>query len=164
MSRTVWRIAADTPSYEADDLTGAGAKATGGRWNPRGAAVVYASGSVALACLETMVHLDAGGLPFNRFLVAVEIDDDVWSSARRETADSLKLGWDAEPAGRVSLAFGADWVRSAASAVLIVPSAIVPEEANILLNPTHPDAARLTARKVRRWLYDPRLTTRSRSD
>ncbi len=163
MSRTVWRIATDTPDYEADDLAGAGAKATGGRWNVRGVAVVYASESIALACLETVVHLDAGGLPFNRFLVAVEIDDAVWSRARRETADSLKVGWEAEPAGRASLAFGTGWARSASSAILIVPSAIVPEEANILINPAHPDAARITARKLRRWLYDPRLSKARRS-
>ena len=158
MSHVVWRIATDTPDYEADDLTGAGAKATGGRWNTRGVAMVYASESIALACLETVVHLSAGGLPFNRFLVAIDIPDDVWSAARRETPASLKVGWDAEPAGRASLATGTGWARSAASAVLLVPSAIVAEATNILINPGHPDARKIKAEKLRRWLYDARLT------
>ncbi len=73
----MWRIATDTPTYEADDLSGAGAKATGGRWNAAGVACVYASETRALACLQTIVHLNAGGLPLNRNLVAVTIPDDI---------------------------------------------------------------------------------------
>ena len=157
MSRTVWRIATDTPAYEADDLSGAGARATGGRWNEAGVAVVYASESRALACLETVVHLNAAGLPLNRYLVAVTIPDDVWADARTETPASLPVGWDAEPAGKVSIQFGTAWVRSGRSALLVVPSVIVPEEADILINPAHADSARITAVKQRRWLYDPRL-------
>jgi len=157
LSRLVWRIATDTPSYEADDLTGAGAKLTGGRWNEVGAPVVYASETRALACLETVVHLNASGLPLNRYLVEVSIADDVWSGAQIATAASLKVGWEAEPAGRVSVAFGTDWLRSGKSALLVVPSVVVPEESNVLINPNHADAAHITASKTRKWLYDPRL-------
>jgi RES domain-containing protein len=157
VSRTVWRIATDTPSYEADDLTGAGAKKTGGRWNEADTAVVYASETRAMACLETIVHLNAGGLPFNRYLVAMEIPDDVWAAARREVPTSLPVGWDAQPAGRASLRFGTDWASSKTSSLLLVPSAIVPEEWNVLINPEHPDSRRITASKVRKWVYDPRL-------
>src|SRR5713101_8129256 len=65
---TVWRIAADTPDYEAHDLSGKGAEKTGGRWNRKGTAMVYASASRALACLETIVHLGSGDpLPLNRY-------------------------------------------------------------------------------------------------
>ncbi len=77
MSVIVWRIATDTMSYEADDLSGVGAKSTGGRWNAVGDALVYASETQALACLETVVHLNAGGLPLNRYLVSVTIPDEV---------------------------------------------------------------------------------------
>lgn len=157
MNKTVWRIATDTPNYLAEDLTGAGAKVTGGRWNQDGVSMVYASETRALACLETIVHLNAGGLPFNRYLIEVTIPDKVWAKAQRETQASLSLGWEAEPAGRVSIQFGTNWVRSASSAVLVVPSVIVPEEFNVLINPAHADSARITAIKVRRWLYDPRL-------
>lgn len=157
MSHTVWRIGTDTPDYEADDLSGEGAKRTGGRWNERGVAVVYTSATRALACLETVVHLNAGGLPLNRYLVAVTIPDEVWVDAQTQTAAGLPIGWDAEPAGRVSMGFGTGWIRSGRSAVLRIPSVIVPEECNVLINPRHPAAVGITAAKVRRWLYDPRL-------
>ena len=144
MSQTVWRIATDTRTYEADDLSGAGANATGGRWNAAGVATVYTSQTRALACLETVVHLNAGGLPLNRYL-------------EMTTPASLPVGWDAEPSGRTSNEFGTNWIRSGTSALLVVPSVIVPEELNILINPQHPGSARITAAKVRKWLYDPRL-------
>jgi RES domain-containing protein len=158
VSRKVWRIATDTPDHEADDLSGAGAKKTGGRWNEKDVPVVYASETRALACLETVVHLNAGGLPLNRYLVAVTIPDGIWANARTESASSLAVGWDAEPAGRVSVKFGTDWIRSGSSALLVVPSVIVPEEFNVLINPQHSASRGITATKVRKWLYDPRLT------
>lgn len=157
MRRTVWRIATDTATYQANDLSGAGAKATGGRWNEPGISLVYTSETQALACLETTVHPNAGGLPFNRYLVEIMIPDDVWANARIETPRALAVGWDAEPAGQVSIQFGTTWVRSGRSALLVVPSVIVPEECNVLINPAHADSARITAVKQRRWLYDPRL-------
>jgi len=157
LSRIVWRIATDTPAYQADDLSGAGAKATGGRWNEKELPVLYTSETRALACLETLVHLNAGGLPFNRYLVAIAIPDETWANARFETRASLDVGWDAEPAGQVSIQFGTAWLRSASSAILVVPSVIVPEECNVLINPVHPDSAFITATKQRRWLYDPRF-------
>ncbi len=157
MSRSIWRIATDTPSWQADDLSGAGAKATGGRWNEAGIAIVYTSETRALACLETVVHLNAGGLPLNRYLVEITIPDDVWASASLETPSTLAVGWDAEPAGQVSIRFGTAWARSRRSALLVVPSVIVPEESNVLINPAHADAARIAAAKRRKWLYDPRL-------
>jgi RES domain-containing protein len=157
LSRTVWRIATDTAGWQADDLSGAGAKATGGRWNKIGIAVVYASESRALACLETIVRLNAGGLPFNRYLVEITIPDDVWQNALVEAPDRLRVGWDAEPAGQVSIRLGTAWVRSGRSALLVVPSVMVAEERNVLINPAHADCGRITTVKQRRWLYDPRL-------
>jgi RES domain-containing protein len=157
LSQTAWRIATDTRTYEADDLSGAGAKATGGRWNVAGVAIVYASQTRAMACLETVVHLNAGGLPLNRYLVEVTIPDNLWADAQMTTPASLPVGWDAEPSGRTSIEFGTNWIRSGTSALLVVPSVIVPEELNILINPQHRGSARITAVKVRKWLYDPRL-------
>jgi RES domain-containing protein len=158
LSRKVWRIATDTPVYQADDLSGAGAKATGGRWNETGIAVVYASESRSLACMETIVHLNAGGLPFNRYLVEIMIPDDVWGNAQVATDNGLRVGWDAEPAGQVSIQIGTTWVRAGGSALLLVPSVMAPEECNVLINPAHADSARITAVKQRKWMYDPRLS------
>jgi RES domain-containing protein len=158
LSRTAYRLGTDTPAYEADDLSGKGAEITGGRWNEKGVAVVYAAENRSLACLETLVHLAAGGLPFNRYLVEISIPDPVWAAARREAPASLPVGWDAEPASRASISFGTAWLRSGSAAVLVIPSVIVPEECCVLVNPAHPDSAGITAVKSRRWLYDPRLT------
>jgi len=158
VSCSLWRIAADTPAYEADDLSGRGAERSGGRWNEVALAAVYASETRALACLETIVHLNAGGLPFNRYLVEIRVPADLWQQAQRETPASLPVGWDAQPAGRASLRIGSDWLRARDSALLILPSALVAEECNVLMNPRHPDAIAMTAQKRRRWLYDPRVT------
>lgn len=161
MSRLLWRIATDTRTYTADDMTGAGAKLTGGRWNDVNLTLVYASESRALACLETVVHLNAGGLPLNRYLVEIGVPDDLFAAAQVAEPSTLPVGWDAEPAGLASVRYGSAWIASARSALLMVPSVIVPEERNALINTNHPDAARLRVRKVRKWLYDPRLQRRA---
>jgi RES domain-containing protein len=79
------------------------------------------------------------------------------AAARTETPGSLPVGWDADPAGRASIQFGTGWIRSMASALLRVPSVIVPDEYNVLINPLHPDSSDIVAVKIRKWLYDPRL-------
>ena len=157
MSTGFWRIGTDTPRYTADDRTGKGAEITGGRWNEVGVPMVYAASSRALACLETIVPLNGGGLPLNRYLVEIVIPDDLMASAETHDPMTLAVGWDAEPPGRVSIGMGSRWIRSMRSTVLVIPSVIVPEEQNALINPTHPDAARISFHKRRKWLYDPRL-------
>jgi RES domain-containing protein len=157
LSKITYRIGTDTRDYEADDLSGKGAENTGGRWNEKGVAVVYAAESRSLACLETVVHLAAGSIPLNRYLVEISIPDPVWAAARRETPTSLPVGWDAEPAGRASIRFGTAWLRSGSSAILVIPSVIVPEERCVLVNPAHPDSTGISAVKLRRWTYDSRL-------
>jgi RES domain-containing protein len=154
---TLWRIAVDAPQYMADDITGAGAKATGGRWNRKGRAVLYTSGSVALACLETVVHSKMGSLPMNRYLVRIDLPSRAWSARVERTAKSLPTGWDASPEGKVSLDLGDAWLAAGESPVLVVSSVIVPEEQNVLINPEHPLSHGMLAHKVRKWLYDPRL-------
>lgn len=151
-----WRIATDTPAYTADDLSGAGAQVTGGRWNRKGTPMVYAASSRALACLETIVHLNAGGLPLNRYLVEIEIPEHLMQAARRFDSRG-HVGWDAIPEGRVSLDAGEAWARDGASAVMLVPSVIAPEELNLLINPKHADAGLIRARKIRKWTYDSRV-------
>jgi RES domain-containing protein len=153
----LWRIGTDAPAYEAHDLTGRGAEVTGGRWNRKGTALVYASTSRALACLETVVHLGGGDpLPLNRYLVEITVPGAAWAG-RTVLDPGAHVGWDAEPAGRVSLDWGTAWARGGAALLAEVPSVIVPEERNVLINPRHPDAASVRAAKVRKWTYDARL-------
>jgi RES domain-containing protein len=153
----IWRIASDTPTYVADDLTGLGAETTGGRWNKKGTPMLYASSSRALACLETLVHLGGGDpLPLNRYVVELTFPDESWKSRTIFDA-AAHVGWDAEPAGKISIDWGDHWARSKASLVAEVPSVIVPEELNILVNPSHADISKVVATKQRRWTYDMRL-------
>ncbi|MEY2874562.1 MAG: hypothetical protein RLZZ373_1933 [Pseudomonadota bacterium] len=152
----LWRIAADTPDWEAHDLSGKGAELSGGRWNRQGRPVVYCASTIALAALETTVHLNTDDLPLNRFVVCIEVPPDLWAARVVRKAAGLPVGWTARPEGKVSLDIGDAWLASGASVLLAVPSVIVPEEYNLLINPRHPDATRLHAVKLRPWFFDPR--------
>jgi RES domain-containing protein len=159
MTHTVWRIGTDTPDYAADDRSGKGAQKTGGRWNREGAPMLYTSSSRALACLETLVHLGGSEpLPLNRYLVEITIPQASWKARRTfDSANPAHVGWDAQPARLVTLDWGVAWLDSKESLVAVVPSIVVPEEQNVLLNPRHPDAGKLRAAKQRKWTYDLRL-------
>ena len=157
MTATLWRIGTDTPDYAADDMAGKGAEITGGRWNRVGSAVVYTASNISLAALETLVHFNTSSLPLNRILVRVDVPDDVWAARQILTHTTAPVGWDVFPAGKISLDAGDAWLRGGASALLEVPSAIVQEESNILINPRHTDAARIGVARLRVFAYDGRL-------
>ncbi len=151
---SLWRIATETRFFKADDLSGAGAAKHPGRWNEEGDAVLYASPSRALAVLETAAHLDDSGLPLNRFLVRIDVPKTAW--AKRQTLDpaTMDQAWRAIPAGRASSRLGHEWYISGKSAILMVPSVIVEEEFNVLINPKHAGAAGLTATIIRLFEYN----------
>lgn len=153
----LWRIATDAATYLAEDLSGEGAKRSGGRWNAVGTPMVYTSTNRALACLETVVHIagSAPALPLNRYLVQVDVPAALWRKAVVLEASTL-VGWDALPASKTSIDWGTAWADSKTQLLLLVPSVVVPDEMNVLINPVHRDVRKLTAKKVRRWLYDPR--------
>ena len=119
--------------------------------------MVYTSVSRSLACLETVVHLGGGDpLPLNRYLVRIHVPRVLWDA--RSKLDRVRhVGWDAEPAGKVSMNWGTAWVQARTALLAEVPFVIVLEEHNILINPLHPDAVKLTAVKVRKWTYDLRI-------
>ena len=142
----LWRIAAETRQYGADDLNGAGAAKSPGRWNDDGQPVLYAAPTIAMAVLETAAHVDDAGLPLNRYLVQIDVPDGVWAARAVMDVSTLPVNWAAIPAGRVSVQAGAQWLRGMTTAILQVPSVIVPEEPAALINPLHPDAKTLRAR------------------
>ena len=157
MTVSLWRVASDTPSWTAEDVAGKGAAHKGARWNHIGEHVTYAATSISLAAWETRAHFGKGAkLPWNRYLVRIDVPDDVWA-ARQVLARPPPVGWDAIPEGLVSRALGSGWLAAAATALLAVPSVIINEEDNVLINPAHIDAARITATKVRRFIYDHRV-------
>lgn len=156
MSVVFWRIAQKTRDYPAEDLTGRGAAKTGGRWNSAGKAIVYTSRSVSLAYLESLAHLGRE-VPRNRFLIRIAVPDKVWDRAWWAKERELPRTWRAEPAGIGSMQFGDKWLASGKSALLCLPSVIVPEDTNVLINPDHEDARLIRARVERQLLYDPRV-------
>ncbi|MEX4004991.1 RES family NAD+ phosphorylase [Paraburkholderia sp. EG285A] len=153
MTVHVWRIAADTPDYGADDLTGEGARRTGGRWSRSGRPVLYAAQSRSLAALEASAH-QGSGLPLIRYLVQIDIPGAVWKGAQKAGESSAQADWNATPNSHACLDFGDAWLSRSTSAVLLVPSVIVPEEFNVLINPAHRDSSDIRAFKIRKWTHN----------
>lgn len=124
-----------------------------GRWNREGERVVYCAQSLSLAVLETTAYVNAGGLPLNRFVVAIDVSDATWKSRMQLQPADLDRAWDAIPAGLASIRTGSRWLTEARSALLLVPSVIVPEEFAVLINPAHADVAHVAATTTRRFDY-----------
>ncbi|NHZ99962.1 RES domain-containing protein [Massilia sp. CCM 8734] len=144
--------------HETFRLGGGGAKSTGGRWNSKGTPVVYAATSISLATLETLTRIDTTTRR-NEFLVKITIPSALWRKRETVTAADLPPTWLAEPPGATSIDLGDKWLQSVSTALLLVPSVIVPEEYNVLINPVHRASAQITAEVVRQYIYDPRLKT-----
>ena len=145
----LWRIAAETRQYRADDLSGGAAARHPGRWNSDKEPVVYCAPAIAIAVLETAAHVDDAGLPLNRYLVEIEVPGAVWAQREEVGAAELAVAWAAIPAGRASIRIGSEWLASLRSPILMLPSVIVPEEWICLINPRHEEAAKIAAKIVR---------------
>jgi formylglycine-generating enzyme required for sulfatase activity/RES domain-containing protein len=167
---SIWRIASQGLTWKANDLSGNGAARYPGRWNSLDRPIVYSSSSIALACLETVVHLAGDDpLPFPRQLVRITIPSHHWQQ-RKMIANEELSGWDSAPTPEhaedwlaATRAWGDAWLLGLESLLAEVPSVIVPEETNLLLNPRHPAHGELVAEIVRRWFYDARLLPNGRA-
>jgi RES domain-containing protein len=146
-----WRLC----SSRFPPLTGEGARLAGGRWNEKGTRMVYCSESLSLAALESFVHFDSSLLPDDFVFYELEIPDDV-AVTRFDTAD-LPKDWAAIPGPTTLQSLGSAWLRARSSAVLIVPSAVVEREHNILLNPDHPDFHKIAIGVGLPFVFDTRL-------
>lgn len=149
----VWRIARQP--YAASALAGLGGLHVAGRWHHRGVPVVYAASSAALAALEVLVHTDPLLAPADLRLLALDVPDD--AARDRLDLDALPPDWRDLPPPRSTQALGTAWLRDARSLVLDVPSAVIPSEANALLNPAHPDISRCRIALDQPFSFDPRL-------
>jgi RES domain-containing protein len=145
----LWRIS----NHEL--LSGDGALRASGRWHTRGRRVVYCAQSPAAALLEILVHyeIDVRDLPTRYRLLKVAGPDDF--VVEQVSPGTLPTDWRIRT--NVTRMIGDTWLGDRASALLQVPSAVVPETTNVLLNPEHPDAARLSIVQVSDHVLDPRL-------
>jgi RES domain-containing protein len=148
-----WRLVKERHAKTAFD--GEGARQFGGRWNPPGVRVVYVSDSLALAALETFVHLGRAASHIAHAAIRVVIPDDV--AVRTVAVGDLPAGWRTEPPPDSTKDIGSTWVGSGETAVLRVPSVLVPAESNLVLNPAHPEFARLEISPPQPFSFDPRM-------
>jgi RES domain-containing protein len=149
MKLRAWRIV--KAKHAATAFSGEGARLYGGRWNSPGVSLVYTSGTKALAALESLVHLNP---PVIFKYVAIPIEFD---AALVEKVNALPADWNDTPAPPSTRAIGDLWAKQARSAVLELPSVIIPGESNFLLNPTHPDFKKVVIGKHEPFSFDPRL-------
>jgi len=141
--------------HSASPLDGEGSRRAGGRWNPKGIPLVYCSSTLALCALELLVHLDPAAIPSDLIAIEAEIPETLpilqWLPA------DLPAGWRTDTVQPDLQAKGEDWIKTATSGILLVPSVIVPSEANILIRPAHPDAAKIIVVARTPFTLDPRL-------
>lgn len=149
--RTVWRIT--TMRFAQTAFSGEGAKLYGGRWNPKGWEVVYTAETQALALLELIVQDDP--LRAHYVLIPAQLPDELTQT--RIESNQLPKGWRTLGSRDVLQTMGLTWLRNAQTAILSVPSVVVPGERNILLNPRHPDFPRIIQGAPQSLQTDTRL-------
>jgi RES domain-containing protein len=151
----LWRIS------DFADLSGQGGLLAGARWHSRGRRIVYLADHPAAALIEVLVHLevDAAELPDALQLLAVDAAEDIAAEAVR--SDDLPAGWQQDSS--FTRAVGDRWLAEGRTALLQVPSAVVPAAFNWLLNPSHADAARIEVADIIAASFDPRLARNARS-
>lgn len=149
---TAWRIVKQRHAETAFD--GEGARLYGGRWNSPGVAVVYASESRALATLEVLAGLQTNSPLPEYVLIPAEFEDSLVVAVEVE---ELPVNWRKNPPPPSTQRVGDDWIAGGGSAVLRVPSALVPQESNYLLNPRHTAFSEVRIGQPEGVAMDPRL-------
>jgi RES domain-containing protein len=144
---TLWRVS------QHRDLKGAGGLRAPGRWHERGLPVVYLAESPAGALLEVCVHTSANDVPPLYTLLEIKVEARVGI----ETLDASGLPKDWPQNVQHTRELGSAWLRAGNRALLRIPSSLVPATFNVMLNPLHPDAARLRIQSVTKYPFDPRI-------
>lgn len=152
MTRTVWRIGTKKRKDEA--LSGYGALLIGGRWNPIGLEALYTSENLALSALEYLVHTDPLAVPS---LVASEIKFPATLTITEFSQDDLPPDWRALPTPNSTQEFGRQWLEAGNTAVMTIPSIIIPNERNFVFNTKHKDFQKVVVTGQEVFVYDPRL-------
>jgi RES domain-containing protein len=128
----VWRLCRKKNAA----FDGEGSRLAGGRWNRRGTAVVYTSATLSLAFLEYFVNLPRTAAPQDLVAIAAEVPKDLPMTFVEESA--LPRNWRKYPAPEALAEIGTRWAEERKTPILALPSAVVPQERNYLLNPAHP--------------------------
>ena len=156
---TAWRLVRPKYGNQADAFGGEGSRLFGGRWNSPGVRVIYVSSSLSLAVLETLVHADRRRFEREYIAFKLRIPEALMLELRDE---DLPEDWQARAVSEGARRVGDAWLKAQASVALSVPSVIVPEERNYLLNPEHPQFAGLIIEDPRPFRFDARLADKER--
>jgi RES domain-containing protein len=141
-------------SDHADDLSGAGSKLFGGRWNSKGHPVLYTSSTRALAALEVLVHIPAT-IPLSDYIVStIELPE---SSMQEVTHDDIRKEYELKGLNAGFAQIGDTWLAGNTSLILKVPSIIIREEYNYLVNPAHPLFLKVKIKEKKPFVFDARL-------
>ncbi|HTZ94975.1 MAG TPA: RES domain-containing protein [Terriglobales bacterium] len=135
------------------DLHGKGGVYAPGRWHHRGAPIVYLAESPAGALIEACVHTSANDVPPSYTLLALQVEESI----SRETVDPKTLPEDWIDHVKFTRDIGSGWLESLRTALLRVPSALIPVTFNVLLNPLHADAAKIKVDAAYSYPFDPRI-------
>ena len=154
---TAWRLVRPKHGSRADAFSGEGARLFGGRWNAPGTSIVYVSSTLSLAALETLAHADRRRFERDYVAFKLTLSEALVLELRDE---DLPEDWRARVVSEGARRVGDAWVRRIASVALSVPSVIVPEERNYLLNPAHPQFSELDIEAPRAFRFDARLADR----
>jgi RES domain-containing protein len=155
LSTIIWRI--ENQRHAATPFSGIGAQRFGGRWNSVGMSMVYSSATLSLSALEKFVHMELKHMG-KQHLVSfnANIPDDV--GIEQLSLSQLPQDWQRNaPYHPVLAQIGDKWLTKCETAVLIVPSAIIPQEYNYLLNPEHPDFSKIKIEPSEPFRFDNRL-------
>jgi RES domain-containing protein len=149
----LYRISA---SKYVDGEPGLGAFLAGGRWNSKGIRLVYASENSALSMLEALAHITMLHLSEPYCMQIFDIPDDVLTISLKE----LPANWNENPAPDSLKVYGDRFVKEGRSLALKVPSVIMDDASNYLINPLHPLFSELKRIAVRNVSFDQRLLTK----
>jgi len=153
MKITAWRIVKAKHKTRAFD--GEGARIAGGRWNKIGIPMIYTADSLALAALETVVHLPKQEL-LKKIFTRIPVEFDARLVIMLNPADIPK-DWDSFPPSESTQNIGGEWALKKRSVVLKVPSTVIREEFNYLINPEHPDFKKLSIGSPIKFVFDARI-------
>lgn len=153
MKLRVWRVC--KTEWAATAFDGEGAKTYGGRWNSPGISIVYTASSLSLATLELLVHLGVKATPKPHTAIPADIPDDL--EIDQVTVDELPHNWKDDPPPLMLASIVEQWIQSNKSAILKVPSAVIEEEWNYLLNPHHSEFNKILIGSAKPFQFDRRL-------
>jgi len=148
----VYRICKRTRANAA--FAGDGARRYAGRWHHAGIPMVYTAQSLSLAAFEQLVHFDLDIAPTDFVSIELEIPRGV---TIRRPGKTLPPNWAEIPAPEESRDFGSQWLKSMNAVAMVVPSAVIMGEKNVLLNPLHRDFEQLVQGEPKPFVFDPRL-------